>query len=43
MDEAKPSVIMNDKLSDRFPCQTGVSQGDNMSPLLFAKYRHDLE
>ena len=41
--KAKSSVIMNGKLSDSFPCQTGVRQGDNLSPLLFAIYLHDLE
>ena len=34
---------MNGKLSDIFPCETGVRQGDNLSPLLFAIYVHDLE
>ena len=33
---------MDGKLSDSFPCQTGVRQGD-VSPLLFAVYLHDLE
>ena len=31
------------KISDSFPCQTVVRQGDNLSPLLFAIYSHDLE
>ena len=34
---------MNGKLSDSFTCRTGVRQGDNLSPLLFALYLHDLE
>ena len=41
--KAKSSVIMNGKLSDSFPYQTGVRQGDNLSPLLFAIDLHDLE
>ena len=41
--KAKSSVIINGKLSDSFPCQTGVRQGDNLSPLLFSIYLHDLE
>ena len=35
-EKSKSSVI-------KFPCQTGVRQGDNLSPLLFAIYLHDLE
>ena len=34
---------MNGKLSDSFPCQTGVRQGENLSPLLFAIYLHDFK
>ena len=34
---------MNGKLSDSFPYQTGVRQGDNLSPLRFGIYIHDLE
>ena len=34
---------MNGKLSDSFPYQTGVRQGDNLSPLLFSIYLHDLK
>ena len=33
---------INGKLSDSFLCQTEVRQGDNLSPLLFAIYLHDL-
>ena len=41
--KAKSSVIINGNLSDSFPCETGVGQGDNLSPLLFVLYLHDLE
>ena len=42
-EKRKSSVIINVNLSDSFPCRTGVRQGDNLSPLLFAIYLHDLE
>ena len=42
-EKTKSPVIINGNLSDSFPCQTGVRQGYNLSPLLFAIYLHDLE
>ena len=40
-EKVKSSVIINGNLSDSFPCQTGVRQGDNLSSLLFAIYLHE--
>ena len=39
----KSRVYSNNILSDFFPCQNGVRQGENLSPLLFALYLNDLE
>ena len=38
---AKSQVSFNNTLSDPFPCQVGVRQGENLSPLLFAIYLND--
>ena len=38
---AKSRVSFNSTLSDPFPCQVGVRQGENLSPLLFAIYLND--
>ena len=36
--KAKSRVFVNGELSNTFPCQVGVRQGDSLSPLLFAIY-----
>ena len=38
---AKSQVSFKNILSDSFPCQVGVRQGENLSPLLFAIYLND--
>ena len=38
---AKSQVSFKNNLSDTFPCQMGVRQGENLSPLLFAMYLND--
>ena len=40
-DNAKSKVSLKNTLSDAFPCQVGVRQGENLSPLLFAIYLND--
>ena len=40
---AKSHVSVNNILSDSFPCQVGVRQGENLSPLLFAIYLNDFK
>ena len=40
--KAKSRVFVNGELSNTFPCQVGVRQGDSLSPLLFAIYLSDL-
>ena len=35
---AKSQVSYKNNLSSPFPCQVGVRQGENLSPLLFAIY-----
>ena len=42
-DNAKSHVSVNNNLSDPFPCQVGVRQGENMSPLLFAMFLNDFK
>ena len=39
----KSCVLLNDELSETFVCSTGVRQGENLSPLLFAYYVNDIE
>ncbi len=39
----RSKVAFNNELSDYFPCNTGVRQGENLSPLLFSLYINDLE
>ena len=41
--DAKSFVSVKNELSDSFPCQVGVRQGENLSPLLFALYINDLK
>ena len=42
-ENAKSHVSVNNNLSDPFPCQMGVRQGENMSPLLFAMFLNDFK
>ena len=42
-DNAKSHVSDNNTLSDSFPCQVGVRQGENLSPLLFAMFLNDFK
>ena len=42
-ENAKSHVSVNNTLSDPFPCQVGVRQGENMSPLLFAMFLNDFK
>ena len=42
-ENAKSHVSINNNLSEAFPCQVGVRQGENLSPLLFAMYLNDFE
>ena len=39
----KSRVFNGNEYSDFFPCEVGVRQGENLSPLLFAIYLNDLE
>ena len=39
----KSKVLVERTMSDEFPCNEGVRQGENLSPLLFSLYRNDLE
>ena len=40
---SKSRIAFNGEFSEYFPCKTGVRQGENLSPLLFALYLNDLE
>ena len=40
-ENAKSQVSFKNTLSSQFPCQVGVRQGENLSPLLFAIYLND--
>ena len=40
---AKSHVSLKNVLSDPFPCQVGVRQGENLSPLLFAVFLNDFK
>ena len=42
-DKAKSCVSTNGVMSTTFPCQVGVRQGENLSPLLFSIYLADLK
>ena len=42
-DNAKSHVSANNNLSEPFPCQVGVRQGENLSPLLFAMFLNDFK
>ena len=42
-ENAKSHVSLNNKLSEAFPSQVGVRQGENLSPLLFAIYLNDFK
>ena len=39
----KSCISVNDTQSPFFPCERGVRQRENLSPLLFALYLNDLE
>ena len=39
----KPCVFANGQISSSFPCETGVRQGENLSPVLFSIFLNDLE
>ena len=39
----KSLIEKNGKFSNAFPCNIGIRQGENLSPLLFAIYLNDLE
>ena len=41
--DAKSCVNLNGKLSEFFECSTGVRQGENLSPYLFAIFTNDLK
>ena len=40
-DKAKSCIKIENLYSDYFPCNIGVRQGDNLSPLLFALFIND--
>ena len=39
----KSCVFANGQISSSFPCETGVRQGENLSPVLFSIFLNDLE
>ena len=41
--DAKSCVNLNGKMSEFFECSTGVRQGENLSPYLFAIFTNDLK
>ena len=41
--DIKSKVKLNNKLSDKFSCMTGVRQGECLSPILFAMYTNGTE
>ena len=42
-ENAKSHVSVQNLLSESFPCQVGVRQGENLSPLLFAIFLNDFK
>ena len=42
-ENVKSCVMLNNELSETFVCNSGVRQGENLSPLLFAYYINDIE
>ena len=42
-ENAKSQVSFKNTLTSQFPCQVGVRQGENLSPLLFAIYLNDFD
>lgn len=41
--QVKSCVALNGEISNMIPCQVGVRQGDNLSPILFSIYLSDLK